>query len=438
MRTLLTSLGFAALASGHALAQGSESPQKEGILAVPDYSGPWWNRSKLTGDWGGMRQVWADNGVFLDLDWYHAYQGVANGGRRQNSGSAANFDYRLTLDLMRMDLLPGAVVTVRGQSRFGERVNGDTGMLLPVNTYSFFPFGADADGNVDFAITELNWLQFLSEEFGVILGKITTVQSANEFMGGGGKTQFMNFQLQFPAAVAQLAPYSTLAAGALWIPDPSWTASTLLMNRTDSSTTSGFSDIGDGTTWVTTVDYLGSLNELPGGGSFGFYYGFDSEFAQIGGLNISPGTGVSLNSESQAWVMSWSGWQYLHSEEEPTVVDPRDGRQDLEGIGLFAQVGVADEDTNPVSWSVAGGLSGRGTIETRNDDTWGIGYFYNDLQELGFRRSLFASSTSGLETYYDISFTESLSLTLDAQWTQSAFPGIDDATTFAARLNVSF
>ena len=43
---------------------------------------------------------------------------------------------RLTLDLTRMQLVPGALVTVRGQSRFGDTVNADSGLLLPVNTYS--------------------------------------------------------------------------------------------------------------------------------------------------------------------------------------------------------------------------------------------------------------------------------------------------------------
>ena len=58
----------------------------------------------------------------------------------------------------------------------------------------------------------------------------------------------MNFQLNFSATLAQLAPCSTLAASAIWLPNSTWTISTTLMNYTDVSTTSGFDDIGDGTT----------------------------------------------------------------------------------------------------------------------------------------------------------------------------------------------
>lgn len=414
---------------------GMECLADEGLLPVPDYSGDLWTRSRLTGDWGGVRQDWADHGVTLEIDWCQVYQDVVDGGVREGSENSSNLDYRMNLDLMRMGLVPGALVTVRAQSRFGDTVNGASGLLLPVNMYSYFPLGEE---DIDFAITELNWTQFLSERLGLLAGKVTTISTANEFMGGDGRSQFMNFQLSFSAVVAQLAPYSTLAFGALWMPSPNWTVTTLLMNLTDASTTSGFNDIGDGATWATTVDYLGSLNELPGGGTFGFYYGFDADFVRIGGLNINPGTGISMESKSSTWALTWNGWQYLYAETGAGAVDPRNGRQDLQGLGLFAQVGISDEDTNPVSWSVSGGLSGRGSIPGRDFDTWGVGYFYNDLQDLGRRFLVFEDSVSGLEAYYDIALIGSASLTLDAQWIRNAFPRLDDATILGARLNVSF
>jgi porin len=105
---------------------------------------------------------------------------------------------------------------------------------------------------------------------------------------------------------------------------------------------------------------------------------------------------------------------------------------------MFAQFGLADKDTNPVSWSIAGGLSGRGSIPGRDADTWGVGYFYNELQDLNLGPLVFEGSTSGVEAYYDIALFGWASLTLDAQWTQSAFPRVDDATILGARLNASF
>jgi porin len=402
------------------------STADQGILPVPDYSGEIGARSNLTGDWGGVRQNWADRGVTMAFDWYQAYQDIIDGGFEEGSANSTNLDYRLNLDLMRMGLVPGALVKVRGQSHFGDTVNDKSGVLLPVNMYSAFPISSDGDGDVDFAITELNWFQFLSDQFGLLAGKITTLATTNEFMGGEGRSQFMNFQLSFSAAIAQLTPYSTLAVSAIWLPSPSWSVSTTLMNLEDASTTSGFDDIGDGTTWATTADYRAGLNKLPGGGSISFYYGFDADFAKIRGLNIDPGNGeASRESKSDSWGLSWNGWQYIFVENDTGEVDPGNGRQDLEGLGLFAQVGIADEDTNPITWSFSIGLSGRGTIPGRDADTWGVGYYYNDLH-------------MGLEVYYDISLFGWAFLTLDAQWNKSAFQSIDNSTIIGARLNVSF
>jgi porin len=378
----------------------------------------------------------ADRGVTLDVDWCQIYQEIVDGGVEEKGEASANLDYRLNLDLMRMGLVPGALVTARGQSRFGDTVNGISGLLLPVNTYGDYPVG---EGDIAIALTELNWTQFLSEKLAMFLGKITTMSTANEFSGGEGRSQFMNFQLSFSASVAQLAPYSTLAVGGVWMPSPKWTVTSILMNYQDSSTTTGFEDIGEGTTWANMADYLFSLNELPGGGTFSVYYSFGTDFDRIGGLNVNPATEeVTLSTASDAWAVNWSGWQYVLVEDGSDPVDPGNGRQDLQGLGVFAQVGLADEDTNPITWSLSGGLSGRGSIPTRDDDTWGVGYFHNDLQDLDNGLVAFAGSVNGLEVYYDIALAGSASLTLDAQWTTSALPSVEDATLLAARLNVGF
>ena len=173
-----------------------------GILPVPDYSGAPGSRTNLTGDWGGKRQEWAEDGFTFNLRWFQVGQGIVNGGAEEHWTYVTNLDYYFNFDLARMGLVPGAVVSVRGQSRFGNTVNGDTGLILPVNTYSYFPLTSELDENLPIALTEFNWLQFLSAEFGVLLGKITTMSSANEFASGEGRSQFMNFQLMYSGVTA--------------------------------------------------------------------------------------------------------------------------------------------------------------------------------------------------------------------------------------------
>lgn len=50
-------------------------------------------------------------------------------------------------------------------------MNEDTGLLLPANSYSAFPFTDPDDEDVPFAVTELNYTQYFSEHFGAQLGK---------------------------------------------------------------------------------------------------------------------------------------------------------------------------------------------------------------------------------------------------------------------------
>ncbi len=450
IHVLVVVLCFSATAFGQSAVGASDpapddaSAQEDavqGMLPVPDYSGRWTTRPFLSGDWGGSRRDWANMGIIFDLNWLQIGQGVVSGGVDERWAYATNLDYNLSLDLARMDVMPGALITFRGQSRFGSTVNEDTGLLLPVNTYSFFPATSPLDEDVPFTITELNYLQFFSDHLGVLLGKITTMGNTNEFAGGEGQSQFMNFQFIFPAVFAQVAPYSTLAVGGLWLPSPDVTVSSMLMNLTDSSTTSGFDDIGDGASWANTVGFQYRLGNLPGGTTLTGIYAFNGDFAQVGGINIDPGTGISLKRKREAWAVFLSGWQYLHTEEEPPAkIDAGDGRQDLEGLGVFASLGLGDKDTNPVTLSAAIGLSGRGTIPSRGDDTWGLGYFYNSLQE---QRSIVignsvTSTTAGLEAYYSIAIAQSVLLTLDFQWTKSAFHRVDDSIVLGVRLNISF
>jgi hypothetical protein len=91
---------------------------EQGLLPVPDYSGKIGSRTTLTGDWAGVRQDWANRGITLGFDWYQSYQNIVDGGFEEDDAYSTNLDYRLNLDLMRLGLVPGAVITVRGQSRF--------------------------------------------------------------------------------------------------------------------------------------------------------------------------------------------------------------------------------------------------------------------------------------------------------------------------------
>ena len=53
---------------------------QEAPPATP-YSGNFWQRSTLTGDWGGLRNELAARGVTLDMSLTKAAQGIVHGGK---------------------------------------------------------------------------------------------------------------------------------------------------------------------------------------------------------------------------------------------------------------------------------------------------------------------------------------------------------------------
>jgi porin len=148
----------------------------------------------------------------------------------------------------------------------------------------------------------------------------------------------------------------------------------------------------------------------------------------------------SGSTKSTAWALYFSGWQYVYVEgDAPAVLQTDDNRQDLEGLGIFLTAGLADESTNPITYALAVGLGGRGMIPGRGDDQYGVAYFYNELQEpaVGSINPL-GQSSQGCEIYYNFALVGSVELTLDFQWTKSAFENIEDSYILGLRLNVRF
>ncbi len=409
-----------------------------GFLPVPQYGGDWPARAFLTGDWGGRRQDWAEGGVSFDLQWTQHAQGVVHGGLDTGFEYPGSFDAVMRVDLLRSQRWP-ALLTVRSESRYGDNVNLDTGLILPSNTDVGMPLTEPPDQDLLAAVTELNVLQVLPTGFALVLGKIQTLDADPcEFASGRGRDQFFQFPLVGSSVTALTVPYSTLAGSLIWMPNHRLSVSTTLMNSADSSTTSGFDDVGEGTTWATEArTQHTALGGMPGGTNVGFIYAFDGDFRDLQGkLILSPG-GLGTERESASWAIYWTGWQYLSANGPlPDAIDAGDGQPDVEGYGLFARFGVADEDTNPIAWNASIGLGGRG-LGSREQDTWGLGCFHNELQEPNTEvLDLLADGSGGVEGFYGIALGAVARLTLDAQWLQSAFGDVDDSVVLGARLNV--
>jgi porin len=447
LRYSTVALSLTGLIGSGALAQTSDDPPPappkpaEGLVPIPDYSGDLASRRFLSGDWGGARTDLANRGLTLDLDWTQWAQGVVSGGERIDWDYGGTFDVAGTFDLMRMGLLPGAMVTFRVESRYGESVNDDSGSLVPVNADAVFPItGSLNEGIV--AVTQLSIIQFLSEKLALSFGKVQTLGAdPNEFASGRGTTQFMNFSLLASPVTYRTVPYSALAAGVVILPTKRISISSTLLTTEDSSTNSGFDNVGDGWTWASEADFQYTLGNLPGGFNLGVTYAFANDFAELNGkFQIRPRTGVVLPVESESWSVYLSGWQYVYTPDKaPEKINVADGKADLRGLGIFARFGFADEDTNPVDWSASGGLGGRGLIPGRDQDTWAIAFVHNSLTDTRLGSLLdFPGSAQLVEAYYSLAISPASDLTFDAQWVESSARENRDATLLGVRFSVRF
>jgi len=417
---------------------GDEAPA---ILPVPDYEGDIWIRDRLTNGWDGKRGEWARKGVQLEMDWVQTLQSIVDGGRMTDTQYGGSLDYLLHVDLSRMGVVPGAMVKVRAESRYGKSVNSISGSILPVSFDGFFPLTRTPDDDIFLTVTNLTYYQFLSEKFGVFAGKIDMFDSdPNEFASGRGNTQFMNFNFVFNSALA-LLPYSTLAAGALWLPSENATVTSVLFNTTDSSTSSGFDDFGDGWSWATEADFQYRLGELPGGQNVGFVYSGDNRFFNFNGrFTFAPGEGLIPPTSDSTWALYWSGWQYLHTPEQASgPLDLHNGEPDLRGFGAFWRVGFADTDTNPTKFSASVGVGGRGLIPARENDTFGAGYYYSQVQTTRISGILgLEDHTQGFELFYNLAVTPAAQVTFDIQLIDSVASGLDTAVILGVRVFLDF
>jgi hypothetical protein len=65
------------------------------------------------------------------VDWTQYGQTIIEGGRDTQSHYGGHLDYLIHLDLMRMNLIRGGLLTIRGESRYGQSVKGAAGLSCP-------------------------------------------------------------------------------------------------------------------------------------------------------------------------------------------------------------------------------------------------------------------------------------------------------------------
>ncbi|MHC4343393.1 MAG: carbohydrate porin [Planctomycetota bacterium] len=386
----------------------------------------------LTGDWNGQRTKLAERGITIDIDVIQTYQGVVDGGTDSSWEYGGTAEYNFQFDFQKLGLWPGAFVHGRAKQQYGEFVNNNTGAMVAANFQGLLPL-PDYDG---VAVPQFVFTQFLSESLAVFLGKIDTTEGdSTRFSGARGKDNFMNQAFVLNAAAVRGLPLSALGGGLLFIwPDARaekpTTLSVSILGPDGQPNTAGWDDdFEDGTSYSVEFRRPTQFFGKDGAHTFAGVYS-DKDFTildQDPGIILPPGSGP-LEENDGTWAFYYNFDQYLFNEEE----DP------TQGFGLFGRFGIADDETNPADTFYSIGLGGKGIIEGRDEDTFGVGYYYlkisDELPKVISNRS---EDTQGFEVFYNIEATPWLHITPDFQIIDPA-QNVDTAYVAGVRVRVDF
>jgi porin len=431
-------------------ALGAALPLHAMPYATPDtWGGDLASRARLTGDWGGARDDLAKKGVVLDLDLYWMPQSITSGGEDETGESWGNAIATLNVDTQKAGLWPGGFFKVQTVTSFGDNVMRDTGAMVPANISWILPSFTDTDTGLQ----EFTYTQFLSQHFGVSLGKINAIAPTN-VLHGDYTTGFLNTGLNLPSALA-MVPLSAYGATALYLPSHDVTLAAMVL---DANGTIMDDDLGDAFEDGVMVLGAGDLKVKPGGlpGHQNLTLGWsnkdrtsliqdpanmgrhllEARFPLLGDpgamlveifdkLGLPP-TAQPLNMEDETWAAVYSFEQFLWQPKG----DPR------HGIGMFFSAGISDGKANPIKYSYSLGLVGKGVVPGRPRDDFGIGWARTEFSDdfVPYLRSTFGlglDHEDAVEIYYNASVTPWLSVGPSLQIISTALnKALDSSGTF--------
>jgi porin len=373
------------------------------------YSGDFFRRSTLTGDWGGVRNDWARKGVTFDLSLTQVGQGVMAGGKNGTWQYGGRGNLTGHLDTQKLGLWPGGFLTLEVEGNYENSVNGKTGALMPANSNQLYPVPTGDNLNVP----QLSFAQFLSHYVGVYAGQLDLSSGdMNEFAHGKGDTQFSNLAFNFIPVAIFAAPYSTLGAGVIVLPNQDPDAAIVnfsVLQANGTSTRPAFDDLAtDKLSFAGEGRVRTDFGGLTGHQLVGAFYN-NKEFTSFDQRLGFVFANRRFAQKDGSWGVYYNFDQFLYEIDKPA------GR----GVGLFGRFGASDGNPNLMQYFYSAGVGGTGVFAGRPRDRFGIGYYYLDIQSpslqgLFVERSFFRDEW-GFEAFYNVAITPWLLLTPDVQ-----------------------
>ena len=390
------------------------------------------DRSTLTGDWWGVRDILFAHGVAFDVSLTQLYQGVTTGGKERDFDYGGKLDCYVNIDGGKAGLWPGFSVTTHVETRYGNDVNEIDGMFSLANFNMAFPKGENSGTGV----TALKLTQRLFDHLLLIAGKINTLDDFRlNYTGGNGLDRFMNSAVVANVINGRTIPYSTYGAGFAVFADQGPEFTFLVRDPDNHPTTTDLNKLfAQGALLTGSLRLPVAPFGLPGTHVFGgnwssrHYTSLDpSDWENV------PGQGLPAPEESGSWAIWYNADQTLW-------INPANTNQ---WLGAFEMSGLSDGNPNSVRWNVTVGLGAGGLVHGRKHDTMGVAYFHIGVSDevkdlLASQPGLAQRDEQGVDLYYNAALSPWCHLTADLQVAQPSTKAYDTAVLAGIRLKIDF
>jgi len=134
-----------------------------------------------------------------------------------------------------------------------------------------------------------------------------------------------------------------------------------------------------------------------------------------------------LDQQEGSWSAYYNFHQYLFVEED----DPS------QGVGIFGRYGIADDETSLVADFYSIGIGGKGIVENRDQDRFGVGYYRTNISdELPNIISSLVGDEDGIEMFYNIEVNPWCHVTVDLQYINPANQQVSDTYVAGIRMKI--
>ena len=375
------------------------------------------------------RKEWEQSGFVLQNNLTQFYFGNTSGGVERDFRYAGHGDYLANFDFGKLIGKQGAFLKLRAEHRFGETINDAAGVVLPPTIAGDLP----VLDSTNLYLTNCLFTQALSESFVLYAGKLDTLDGdMNSFAHGRGIRQFSNGAFVANPIALRTIPYSTLGTGMAFLMEGEPWLIFNVLNATDTTRTVGLDQLfNDGVALASEMRIPTNFFGKPGHQLIAGTWN-SREFTSLDQDPRILFPNVPIAKQSGSWSLYWNCDQYL-------VTDSSNPKR---GWGYFGRAGIADQGTNPLGYFLSGGIGGSSPFETRQRDSFGVGYYYaaTSNEVAPFINAIFGNFADGqgVEMFYNIATRKRLTITPDLQVLVPSREKFDTALLVGLRANYNF